>query len=94
MLSSSLDTYKIIERVNNKLKLKNENTNEEIKTLYKPYELMKVDEIEVMKDNKAEVNEKINEKKQEEKRIERKLKREGIDESNIIRRSKRLMNKK
>lgn len=83
-LTYSRDTYKIIDKNKNKLKLINMKTNEELKTLYKPYEIIKVDEIEVMKDNKAEENEKITQQEQQEKKVKKNLKRDGVDTSNII----------
>ena len=93
-MSYSKDVYTIVEQVRNKFKVKNKN-GEELKTLYKDYELKKVDDVQTFEevdeedqdddeedDDEEDEEEKYDDAK-EAKRINRRLKQAGIDQKNL-----------
>jgi hypothetical protein len=94
-LSYSKDIYTVVEQVRNKFKVKNKN-GQELKTLYKDYELKKVDEVQTYEedDDEEDDDEDDEEKKydnaKEEKRINRRLKQVGIDQNNLVQSKRRI----
>ena len=81
-LRYSRDVYKIIEKVKNKYKLENINTKEELKTLYKSYELKKINEIQTIEKDKLQIIE--HKATQKKRRKVKRIKKEGLDTTNIL----------
>jgi acid phosphatase class B len=82
-ITYSKDLYTIEKIVANKYELKNIKTNEILKTLYKDYEIRKVNEIQFLphEDQEQEVE---HLQTQKNRKIKRKIRKEGIEDAEII----------
>jgi hypothetical protein len=87
-ISYSTTIYTIIENDKQKFKLRNNNTNEELKTLYKQYELIKVNQIQYLEKEPEE--EKQHAVIQQARKLKRAVNKEGVEVNHeVLRRSAR-----
>jgi hypothetical protein len=82
-ISYTKEVYKIVERIKNKYKLKNTETNEISPTLYKDYEIRKANDIQyIPKPDQSQLIQ--HEIIQTDRRVKRAIRKEGIEDSQVV----------
>ncbi len=82
-ITHSKEIYTIIEKIKNKFKIKNDDNEDTLKRLFKPYELVKVNQIQYLERGSEEtVNEEtIHNNEKRDRKIKRAMKKDGMEPS-------------